>query len=283
MRRSWTWLALIVSTAGAAHAGDDRPSPKKAPAAAPAPAKIDLKKLAQVLETGSEGEIVSALSELTAQGAAAASAAPLVNGVLVRGSSAKVVVAALDAVAAFGTESSSDPASPYVQHRRPEIRQVAARTLVRTKGPVAVRTLRRALKSPDPKVRETAAAGLGTLNAAEAVDDLFAALGDETGTAPKAIAGMCSPAQCDRLMEYVGKLPFEFLEPCFVTLILRPSGLPDINKLRYIDRLRRLATKSSSNVLQTALADLPPNASPKLKEALETALKGRPVKLEEGK
>lgn len=281
MRRSLTWLALMVATAGPAYAGDDRPA-KKAPAA-PAPAKLDLKKLAQVLESGSEGEILSALSELGAQGPAAASAAPLVNGLLVRGSSAKVVIAALDTVAALGAESSSEPVAPYVQHRRPEIRQTAARALVRTKGSNAVRALRRALKSPDPEVRKTAAAGLGTLNAAEAVDDLFAALGDETGTAPKAIAGMCNPTQCDRLMDYVGKLPFEFLEPCFVTLILRPSGLPDLNKLRYIDRLRKLATKSSSNVLQTALADLPANANPKVKEALETALKGRPVKLEEGK
>ncbi len=281
MRRSLTWLALVVVTAGPAYAGDDRPA-KKAPAA-PVLAKLDLKKLAQVLENGSEGEILSALSELSAQGPAAAGAAPLVNGLLVRGSSVKVVIAALDAVAAFGTESSSEPVAPYVQHRRPEIRQTAARTLVRTKGPSAVRALRRGLKNPDPEVRRTAAAGLGALNATEAVDDLFDSLGDETGTAPKSIATLCNPAQCDRLMGYVGKLPFEFLEPCFVTLILRPSGVPDINKLRYIDRLRKLATKSASNVLQTALADLPENANPKLKEALETALKGRPVKLEEGK
>jgi hypothetical protein len=281
MRRSLTWLALMVATAGPAYAGEDRPA-KKAPAA-PAPAKIDLKKLAQVLESGSEAEILAALSELGAQGPSAASAAPLVNGLLVRGSTGKVVVAALDAVAAFGAESSSDAVAPYVQHRRPEIRQAAASTLARTKGPSAVRALRRALKSPDPKVRQIAASGLGALNAAEAVDDLFAALGDETGTAPKSIAAMCNPTQCDRLMDYVGKLPFEFLEPSFVTLILRPSGLPDINKLRYIDRLRRLATKSSTNVLQTALADLPASANPKVKEALETALKGRPVKLEEGK
>jgi hypothetical protein len=268
MRRSLTWLALMVATAGPAYAGDDRPA-KKAPAA-PARALIDLKKLAQVLESGSEAEILAALSELSAQGASAASAAPVVNGLLVRGSTGKVVIAALDAVAAFGAESSSDPVAPYVQHRRPEIRQAAASALIRTKGPIAVRALRRALKSPDPKVRQIAASGLGALNAAEAVDDLFAALGDETGTAPKSIAAMCNPTQCDRLMD-------------FVTLILRPSGLPDINKLRYIDRLRKLATKSSTNVLQTALADLPANANPKVKEALETALKGRPVKLEEGK
>ena len=43
-----------------------------------------------------------------------------------------------------------------MQHRRPEIRQTAARTLVRTKGPSAVRALRRGLKNPDPEVRRTA-------------------------------------------------------------------------------------------------------------------------------
>jgi hypothetical protein len=83
-------------------------------------------------------------------------------------------------------------------------------------------------------------------------------------------------------MDYVGKLKFETLEPCFVPLILRPTGLPEPNKIRYIDRLRRLATKNSRAVLETALASLPAEGNPKLREALQTALKGRPVHAEEG-
>jgi HEAT repeat protein len=282
MRRRLTWFALILAVAGSAAAAPPKAAP--APAAAPkkAPPKLDLKALAQVLESGNEGAIIDALTELQAKGADAAGAAPLINGVLVRGSSVAVTRSALNCLAALGAESSSDAISPYVQHRRPEIRQAAAAALVRTRGPIAVRALRKALKSPDPVVRESAATGLGALGASDAVDELFAALGDEVPGSSRSIAGMCNPEQCDRLMDYVGKLKFETLEPCFVPLILRPSGLPEANKIKYIDRLRRMATKSAGSVLQTALASLPADGSPKIREALETALKGRPVHGEEG-
>jgi HEAT repeat protein len=163
----------------------------------------------------------------------------------------------------------------------PEIRRAAASALVRTRGAAAVGALRKSLKSPDPVVRETAASGLGTLGAAESVDELFAALGDEVPGASRSIAVLCNPSQCDKLMDYVGKLKFETLEPCFVPLILRPAGLPEPNKIRYIDRLRRLATKNSRAVLETALASLPAEGNPKLRDALQTALKGRPVRAEE--
>jgi HEAT repeat protein len=281
MRRKLTWFALIFACAGPALA-----APPKAPPAAAAPKKtaqkVDLKALAAVLEGSNERAIIDALAELEAKGADAVAAAPLVNGVLVRGSSVAVTLSALNCLGALGAESSSDAISPYVQHRRPEIRQAAAAALVRTRGPVAVRALRKGLKSPDPVVRESAARGLGALGASDAVEELFVALGDEVPGASRSIAGLCNPEQCDRLMGYVGKLKFETLEPCFVPLILRPSGLPEQNKIRYIDRLRRMATKSAGSVLQTALASLPADGSPKIREALETALKGRPVAGDQG-
>lgn len=272
MRRRLTWLALVVAVALPALAAPPSPPPNKS--AAP---RLDLKRLAQVLDSGSEAEVLSALSEIAARGADGAPAVPLLNALLLRGASAKVVVAALDTVAGLGSESSSEPAAPYVQHRRPEIRQAAAAALTKTRGPAAVRGLRGALKSPDPVVRASAATGLGTLGARETVDELFAALGDETPGAARSIALLCSPEQCDRLMDKVGKLPFELLEPCFVPLILRPAGLPEDNKLRYVDRLRRLQTRRAAAALQTALAELPADGSPKLRAALETALKHRPV------
>jgi HEAT repeat protein len=277
MRRRLTWLVLVIAAAvtGPVLAGDQPPPAKTVKRAGGQ--KVDLKQLAQVLETGTEAEILAALADVTARGADGAPAVPLINGLLLRGSSSKVVVVALEAVGAFGVESSSEAAAPYIQHRRPDIRQAAAAALVRTRGPVAVRTLRRALRSPDPVVRESAATGLGALGAGESVDELFAALGQETPGASRSIATLCNPEQCDRLMDQVGKLKFELLEPSFVPLILRPSGLPDVNKLKYIDRLRRMATRNSGAVLQTALAQLPADGSPKLREALQTALKGRPV------
>jgi HEAT repeat protein len=276
MRRSLTWIALVLAGAAPALAAPEKAPAESAGKRAPGQ-KLELKRLAQVLDTGSEAEILEALAVVTAAGSDGAVAVPLINGLLLRGSSAKVVIAALDAVGGFGVESSSEAAAPYVQHRRPDIRQAAAAALVRTRGPAAVRALRLALRSPDPVVRASAAAGLGALGASEAVDELFVALGDETPGAARSIATLCNPQQCDRLMDQTGKLKFELLEPCFVPLLLRPTGLPDANKLKYVDRLRRMATRSSGAVLQTALAELPADGSPALREALQTALKGRPV------
>ena len=108
--------------------------------------------------------------------------------------------------------------------------------------------------------------------------EIVATSGYDTAEAAVSIAQLCSPEQCDRLMALVGKLKFEVLEASFVPLLLRPaSAVPDANKLRYIDRLRRLATKPAAAVLQTTLACLPKDESPTLRAALQTALKARPV------
>lgn len=222
--------------------------------------------------------MLSALGEIAGLGAAAAPARPLVDKRLQRGANVVVLLAALEAAGKIGAPESSAAIAPYVQHRQVELRKAAARTLALTKGPAAVAALRRALGGPDPAVRALAATGLGTLGAHEAVDDLFAVLERDTPEASLAIATLCGPAQCDRLMKLVGKLRFEVLEPCFLPLLLRPAkGLPDQNKLKYIDQLRRLATRKAATVLESALAGLPADASPALQTALREALQGRPV------
>ncbi|MFO7177301.1 MAG: hypothetical protein DIU78_001265 [Pseudomonadota bacterium] len=280
MLRNTTWfvLALLVSARAGAEPPKAGASAPKSPASQRSP--LDVPRLARALESGDEAEMVAALEEIEARGRDGGPAAPLVNALLLRGGSVRVMLAAFKAAAALGKESSSEAVAPYVLHRRPEIRQAAAEALVATGGPAAAAALRRALTSVDPKVRATAARGLGELGAKDAVSDLFVALGKEVPGAASSIASLCAPAECDRLMEYVGKLKFETLEPGFVPLLLRKE-LPSRNKLLYIDRLRRLATKRSNSVLQTALASLPPDGEPKLRAALQTALQGRPVKVEE--
>jgi hypothetical protein len=275
--------ALAITRVAAA----DPPKAEKKPAAASkaaaknapkGPAKPELDRWKRALESGSEAEMSSALTEIAALGPGGASAAPLVDALLGTGANGAVLLSALDTEAQLAVPASSAAVAPYVSHRKPEIRRAAARALSKTGGPVAVTTLRRALSGPDPAVRGLAAGGLGTLGATEAVEDLFAVLGHDTAEAAVAIAQLCSPEQCDRLMALVGKLRFEVLEASFVPLLLRPaSAVPDANKLRYIDRLRRLATKPAAAVLQTTLASIPKDESPTLRAALQTALKARPV------
>ncbi|MGC4091765.1 MAG: HEAT repeat domain-containing protein [Polyangiaceae bacterium] len=269
-------LALAASSLTAAAAPTKPGKPPKAKAEKPA--KLDMERYRRVLDTGSEAEMLGALSELAALGKSAAAAAPLIDGLLGRGANSGVLLAALETEGQLGAPTSSDAVAPYVSHRKPEIRRAAALALGSTGGASAVTALRRALSGPDSAVRGVAATGLGTLGAKEAVDDLFTVLSHDTPQAALSIALLCAPEQCDRLMALVGKLKFEVLEGAFVPLLLRPSGeLPDANKLRYIERLRVLATRPAAAVLQSTLTRLPKDESPALRAAIQTALKARPI------
>lgn len=272
-------LAFALAWTGGVHAQAPKAPPKSEKSAAtktPTLSKADAERLKKTLESGTEAEVLAALEEIRALGPSALPAAPFVDALLARGSSAPVLVAACQAAGAIGAESSSAALAPYVQHRHPEIRLAATRALTLTKGPAAVAALRRALRSSDPALRAAAARGLGVLGAREAVDELFSVLAHGASEAALSIADLCSPEQCDRLMGLVGKLKFETLEPAFVPLIVR-TDLPEASQLRYVDRLRRLATASATQVLSNALARLPETASPKLRRALDAASKGRPA------
>jgi len=253
------------------------PKPAKA-AKAEKPAKLELDRYRRSLETGSEAEMVGVLSELGSLGKPAAAAAPLVDALLARGANGNVLLAALETEGQLGVRASSDAVAPYVAHRKPEIRRAAGLALASTGGPSAVTALRRALAGPDPAVRAVAASGLGALGAKDSVEDLFKVLAHDTPEAATSIALLCAPEQCDRLMALVGKLKFEVLEAAFVPLLLRPPAeLPEANKLRYVERLRVLATRPAAAVLQSTLAQLPKDESPALRAAIQTALKARPI------
>jgi HEAT repeat protein len=275
-------LVFALATAGSAGAQAPKPSPKpeKAQRAPKPPAlsKADSDRLKKALESNTESEVLAALSEIRGLGQSGLPLAPFVEALLARGSSAAVVVQSCETAGALGSPASSTPLAPYVQHRHPEIRHAAARALIRTKGEPANQALRKALGSSDAQLRAIAAQGLGELGVKAAVEDLFTVLARDTPEAATSIAMLCSPEQCDRFMGLVGKLKFETLEPAFVPLLSRPaSAVPEDNQLRYVDRLRRLATSAATAVLTTALARLPEDASPRLRRALDAASKGRPA------
>jgi len=280
MLRTLTRVVCVLAITSVASAVPPKQAPKPAATAkvAPKPPKPELDRWRKALESGSEAEISQALTEIAALGPGGAPVAPLVDALLATGGNGNVLIRALETEGELAVPASSAAVAPYVSHRKPDIRRAAAKALARTGGPVAVAALRRALSGPDPVVRAAAAGGLGALGASEAVEDLFTVLGHDSSEAAVSIAQLCSPEQCDRLMALVGKLKFDVLEASFVPLLLRPSSaVPDANKLRYIDRLRRLATKPAAAVLQSALAQLPKDENPTLRAALQTALKARPI------
>ncbi|MEP7050109.1 MAG: HEAT repeat domain-containing protein [Pseudomonadota bacterium] len=254
-----------------------------APAAGAKPvarANLNLPELKRALESGDVDRALSALDEIAQAGSP--SAAPLVEAVLNRGASSKLLLRAIAVAGSLGRESSSAALAPYVKHRSAEVRHAAAVSLTHTKGKIAVQALRDALRGSDASLRGAAADGLGSLNAKEAVSDLFVVLPREVPEAAGAIGALCNGEECKRFLNFLGKLPFDVMQSGFLPILLRTDAeAPEHVKLDLIERLRRMATPKTNEVLSTALATYPAGGSPKVKTALDAALHGHSVKADE--
>jgi len=246
----------------------------------PAHPGLNLDNTKKALESGDETRTLAALDEieLSADG----KAAPLVDGLLSRGANSKILLRALGVAGALGQEPSSMAIAPYVKHRAAEVRRAAAQSLTRTKGPVAVQALRLALHGSDAALRGVAADGLGALGAKDAVPDLFIVLPKETPEAAGAIGTLCSSDDCKKFVALLGKLPFDVMQSGFLPILLRTGPeVPDSLKIQLIEQLRKLATAKANELLSTALTSFPANGNPKVKAAIDAALRGHSVSGEE--
>jgi hypothetical protein len=242
----------------------------------PAHASLNLETTKKALESGDETRTLAALDEIELSGDR--KAAPLVEGLLSRGASSKILLRAMGVAGVLGQESSSAALAPYVKHRIPEVRLAAAQSLTRTKGAAAVQALRSALRGSDATLRGTAADGLGALGAKDAVPDLFVVLPKNVPEAAGAIGTLCTGDDCKKFVALLGKLPFDVMQSGFLPLLLRAGpGVPDPVKFKLIEELRRLATAKANDLLSTALASYPASGNPKIKAALDAALHGHSV------
>ena len=255
--------------------------PKPAKAAKPEPkappkAKLDLEKQQKALESGDETKVLEALDEIKKKNDDAG--VVLVELLLTRGASPSVLVRAIETLGAFAKPTSGKELVPYTQHRNADIRHAALRALILTKSDAAADALKRALRSPDPAQRSIAARGLGELNVRSAVSDLFTVLAREVPEAAGALGQLCVGDECERFFDLLGKIPFDVMEAGIVPILLRTQkDVSDDLKLKLIERLRRMATKPASDLIQTAIATFPPDGSPKVKAGLEASLKGHRV------
>jgi hypothetical protein len=231
--------------------------------------RADLAELAKKL-SGDEDTAVATLQEIAEKGDP--ETAPVVGALLERGSTPKVLDAALKTAAKLKVDTLSPAIAPYVQHRSEEIRRGAVKALLKTKGSAAVDALKNALKSSDPVVRGTAATGLGTLGTKEALPDLFKAFDHGVAEAGASIGQLCTPEQCESFAERTGKVAFDVMVTGFDQILFRaPTDIPDEEKIRLIGRMRELGTPEVGKYLADVGDRWPKDWSKKLKQAIDSA------------
>lgn len=234
---------------------------------------LDLEELKKDLESRQEARVLGALNSVKAAPEQAKPLAVDVEAVLKKGSTIKVTLAALRALTALATESSSAAIGPYVQHRTPTVRRTATTALLKTKGTVAVTWLRRALRSPDAQVRSIAARGLGDLDAKAALDDLFQALDRRVHEAAVSIGKLCDVRACMKFVGRLGSLQLEVITSGTDEILFRPATeVDDKTKMAVIDRIAGLRTRSATEYLADVYRRWPKTGSPMVKEALKDAV-----------
>lgn len=270
MRASITSLLLlgVLAAARPAHA---EPAPARAPAKT---AKADVSAAIAKLKSGKGDQIRAGLDEIRIAATGASAAAPAVVELLGKGLDATLTQQAIDTLGDIESPEGSAVLAQYAQHRTVAIRRAAIRALTRTKGAPAAPALRRALGDQDAQVRGTASAGLGSLKAKDAVPDLFVALDHKVTEAAAAIGQLCTGDACEKLADKLGKLPFDVVTSGLEQVLGRPANdVSDDAKIKIIGKIRELGTAEGNRFLKEVEKRLPKEASPRLRQAVDQAIK----------
>ncbi len=144
-----------------------------------------------------------------------------------------------------------------LRHRRAEVRIASVDALVATRPRGAEAALIAALSDADSNVRSAAAVGLGQVGGEASIDALFHALDRNILEASTAIGQLAPPAAMERLVGYLGRVPFDALTPAFAELFAR-ANVPERAKLQLIGRLEELATPEVKIYLADLAESFPP-------------------------
>jgi hypothetical protein len=262
-------LAGALVAFGAHPADAQKPAEKKAPPAAP----IDVKPIVAKLKSGDEAQVKEALDAARLAGPGGAGAAPAIAEALTRGLSVPLTQSAIETLGDLEADTGAAALAQYTTHRNAKLRRAAVKSLTRTKGAAAAPALKHALSDGDPVVRGTAASGLGSLKAKDAVPDLFVALDHRVNEAAASIGQLCNPEQCEQLAGKLGKLPFDVVTGGLDQVLFRPTAdVSDDAKLKIIGRIREQGTIEGNKFLREVQKRWPSGTSPRVRQAIDQAV-----------
>jgi HEAT repeat protein len=263
-------LAVGLATLAVSAPAESRPAAAETPKPVPLPPDT-IKRL----KSGDETQVKSALDDTRISAKAGAAAVPTIVDLIERGLSPGLTEAAIETLGDTESEAASAGLAWYARHRNAVLRRSAVQALAKTRGPIAVKTLRIALSDPDPAVRGFSATGLGAMKAKEAIGDLFMALEHKVAEASVAIGQLCAGSECERLAAKLGggSLPFEVVTNGLEQALLR--GLPDLTddtKVKMIARVRELGTGEANRFLRQMQGRWPKGGSARVRQALYQAV-----------
>jgi HEAT repeat protein len=256
------WCTLTLCTTRPASALP----PKKAPAAARP--TLSLEEVAIMVASSDDDEVRSALE--AAALLPAAEVLPIVDERIRNGLPRELLDVAIDSLLLLNDRSSAPLLGELARHRRPEVRARSLDALARLKAPEAKDVIVTALGDPAPEVRAAAAAALGELGSSENLGALQKALEREVDGAADALGRVARPEQLDRLFALVGAVPLARLAPMFAALLER-RDVSERDKLRAVDKLEKTSDDESRALSAKLLAELPREASPRVRKALAQA------------
>lgn len=224
-------------------------------AVAPASAQnVSIAEATAHLQTNDPARIQTGIEALGLSGSARA-VGPLSDRIR-RGLPPELLDAALDTLAVLARPEAGPILFELSTHRRPEVRLKAIQAIAASKPRGADRALVTALSDLDPEVRSAAALGLGAVEARGSIDRLFHALDRGVTDASTSIGQLAGPSDIDRLLGYLGRIPFDALTPALNELLAR-RDVPSPKKLEVIARLQELATPEAKTFLEDFVASLP--------------------------
>lgn len=208
----------------------------------------------ELLQSRDESEVRTAIESLGVLGDRRA-AGPLAERIR-RGLPPELLEAAIDALAVLGRPESAAVLFDLTSHRRAAVRLRAVQALATIRPRGAEQVLTRALADSDPSVRGAAATALGEMGATGALDALFRALDRQVPEAALAIGRLARPAEAERFLGYVGRLPFDLVTPALAEMLQRTT-LAERTRLAIVHRLTELATSEVRAFLEQLVPSLP--------------------------
>jgi hypothetical protein len=238
----------------------------KAPPPPSAGVQAELAQAQQLLDSDSREEIETGIQSLGLLGIEHA-VEPLAARIR-RGLPSDLLELAVTTLMAIGQPNAGPVLYELTWHRRAEVRKRVVEAIAATKPAGAEAELLRMLSDEDARVRSAAAVEVGT---GHAVERLFLALDRGNAEASVAIGRLVAPAAVEKLVHYLGRIPFHQMGPALTGVIER-RDVPDAKKIELIARLEELGTAEVKSHLSSLLAASGESLTPAVNRAVARAV-----------